>query len=603
MRKGSEIPQIVPIARLASCLTLLLVGPVLALVLPDVFAQPYGDSLYYSHETSDAGWLMLSHFSSNAVFSFRLDPLFAWIFGENRIGLFFAAETLIFGVGAFLFCLAVDESRRPFLCAFSASIASLCLVLLFGYDTLVFGSLVWLPWLLYMLHLILVQGAATPANFVFLAFFMLRLAKASNQLSLLLAMVSLLLVYFLAKDPKRKHLLIGFCIFAVLGLVEILRIPPAPLPLYPPFSRVVDPRVPLLEGADAYLGPIPHFDTTPIQIVDRAFLRSFLEPVCFTLLLLAVLTAVDVWKRRREGGRAFCWAAIIAAGICIAETHFVSPALSQIAPLYTLPRLFPGLVYLPVVFPAIAIAVFLLAVALVAARGYDLLAIILVLMVFPLQWANWRVSPYVERPGGAEAWEELQKEDVPGETREFRRKALLSPSYWLIREKGPHFFDRFPIVDRNINLVPLSRFEFELRSSHDQEGLERLVKRKQGVRWTSGGGRQNGDEWVHVQFKEPLAVTGVKLDVGGFPTDYPRGLEIYYSLDCPSRFDEYERAFSRKKWEGEVAYTAAGYPFLEPEANVLAVFDRPRMLRCLLIRQANTSEHFEWSITGLRIGQ
>ncbi len=599
----------VRIIRPSLIILLLLIPPVLAHFLPRIVHEPLADTLTLSMEPFSGTWFSVVHFSSNAVFSWRLDPFLKWALDARGAELFFSFCLLVFCSGAFLFSLELNGRRQPVLSAAGVSVAGAGFVLMFGYDTFVITSVVWLPWVMYLLHLILVSGRRSPPYFIFLLLAAFRLCRASNQFSLFFVLLAFAVIFFLAPQRHKVAAWTSFMILLLPAFWTAVSAPAVPLPLYPPFARVLENRVPMLAGGDALVGPVPAFRLTPVQILDRAFLRPFLEPVCFVLLLIAAVSALDVWRTGRhvpeERRTVFCISTLVLAASCVLDTGFVSASVSQISPLYALPRILPGLQYFPFIYLAIGLTIFFVGMLLVAGRAWDILLLLAGCLVIPAAWGGWDKECYVQRPSATMPWKELSKAELKPAERAARTKTLMSPSYGLVLENSPGFFERFPNVSREMNLVPLFRFAHTITASVDPEKIYDVIRGAQS-RWSSGNGSQRGGEWVHIRLDAPMLLKGMQLDLGGFETDYPRGLEIRYSEFCESgntQYESYKPVFKRRQWRGETAYTADGFPYMEPEAEVVALFEQPAYAQCLLIMQTGRSRQFEWSITGIRLGQ
>ena len=600
----------VRLLRPALMILLLLAAPLIAWFLPRIFREPFVDSIPFSRHAGGDGWFPVVHFSSNAVFNWRIDPFLAWALDAGGVSLFFALCIGIFGAGACLFAFELHDRRQPLLAAVSVAVSSTALVLMFGFDTFVAGSFAWFPWVLFFLYLILAGGRRSPHYFILLLFFVFRLCRASNQLSILLGITAFIAACFLADRRDRVPLWICFLLVVVPSVYTTVSIPAVDLPLYPSFARVVENRVPFLEGGDVLIGPQPPFQTVPVQILDRSFLRSFLEPFCFTLLLISVVSALDVWRRKRfglENRGVLCAAALCTSIFCVLDTSFVSPVVSQISPIYTLPRIIPGLIYFPIIYLGIALNMFFISILLVSGKAWDILVLLAVCLLIPLRWDGWDGEPYAQRPDATLPWREILNQNLSPDERGFRVRALMSPSYGLILANTPGFFSNFPRSLPDMNLVPLSSLDHRISASRDGESIRKISEKGSRGRWSSGGGSQLGGEWFHIYFPEPRQIRGIKVDLDGYPTDFPRGLEVRYAEKCSPNgadsFEHYAEIFRRPRWRGEIAYTDEGYPYMEPEANVFAAFSESISAQCLLVRQTGRSDMFEWSVTGIQIGQ
>ncbi|NMC61957.1 MAG: YfhO family protein, partial [SAR324 cluster bacterium] len=506
-------------------LAILAIAPLVAFFLDRIFKEPFADSLTFAREFFLGKWFTLVHFSSNAVFTWRIDPVLNWILDAYGYRYFFAVSVLIFTVGIYAVCDLLSNGWRPLLSALCASFCAVCLILMFGFDTLLISSTMWFPWVLFILLFVFTRKRVNLAFFVILLFLVLRLCKSANQVSLLLALSAFLAAYYVSDKSNLISIWTSFVLILVPSFCTVLRVPPPPLPVYPPYARVLEHRVPFLEGGDVLLGPVPSYQVTPVQIIDRAFIREALEPFCFVLMLLSFILILDSLRRSLKSESrqmALCGVLLLFVLSCLLDTSFVAPALSQISPLYTLQRIMPGLIYLPLIYPMMGISCVFLSMLMVYRRAGDILALLVLSLIIFVRWEGVSKEPYVQRRNGAMPWRELERSNLSEDERNFRKKALLSPSYSLISANAPDFFEKNPRVSRDLNFRALSQINHEITASSDTEKLQRLIKNKEGSRWSSGGGRQNATEWIHIRFAKKESIRGIKLEINGFSSDFPR---------------------------------------------------------------------------------
>ena len=571
----------------------------LAYFLPAVFKETLADSLSFARARE--GFFPLIHFASNSVSAWRLDPLCAWFLERAGVGAFFATLVTILAAGMACCYYEVTDRESSLFAAFAAALAASAMVLLFGYDTALFGALAWFPWLFYVVLLQTREGRTSPAYALITLFFVFRLAKSANQFALPLAFLLLLLAWQWARERHTKMPRLLPILVLLPLLYAAARVPFPELPRYPAHARVLEQRVPLLAGSDAFIGKVPAFQVTPVQILDHAFVRERMEPLAFTLLIIALVVIIDVWRRAHHGERfhgGLYGTACIAALVALADTSAADPAWTQLMPLYSLTRLFPGLGLFALVYVGLALTIFFIGAALVRSGAADLMVLLLLALLLPLRLEGWTARPFALKSQGAAPWLELQQASVSDAERHYRERVLNSPSYALVYEQGPHFFERQHRAVPAFEMVSLQKIPHTLEASTGVEALNEVIATSRG-RWSSGGGRQRGGEWIGVSLVAPQALCAIQIENESFPTDFPRGLEVAASPDCR----EAARVIAaRPKWRGELRFTDDGFPYRDAEGNVKLVLDAPVPAQCLRLTQTGASDFFEWSVTGIGLG-
>jgi hypothetical protein len=133
--------------------------------------------------------------------------------------------------------------------------------------------------------------------------------------------------------------------------------------------------------------------------------------------------------------------------------------------------------------------------------------------------------------------------------------------------------------------------------SHGEIG--NLTDEDPQTRLRVGSGGQKGGEFFCVELKDKhRAISALSLELGGFPTDFPRGLRIYEGPQCkdlpshPSEIQEYI------PWEGPILFTKEGYPYYGNQSQIeLKTRSHPQ---AVLLEQTEEI-FFDWSIAELRV--
>jgi hypothetical protein len=109
---------------------------------------------------------------------------------------------------------------------------------------------------------------------------------------------------------------------------------------------------------------------------------------------------------------------------------------------------------------------------------------------------------------------------------------------------------------------------------------------------------------LYVKLAEPrLNTVGLKLSIGAFKSDFPRGLRVSTFKSCPTINDfqftphsDKIELFKANPWQGTIEFTQAGLPYFAPQTRVIARFKSALDLQCLLIEQLGIDPHYDWSI-------
>ena len=118
-------------------------------------------------------------------------------------------------------------------------------------------------------------------------------------------------------------------------------------------------------------------------------------------------------------------------------------------------------------------------------------------------------------------------------------------------------------------------------ASHNPAEAYKGIDGKPETRWSTGW-RMNGGEWFQIELAPKKVITGIVLDCKGSDGDYPRGYEIYISMN----------SFGQ-------GYLLASGKGIESVVDI--TFDRPVSGRTLKIIQTGKSGGSYWTICELKL--
>ena len=109
---------------------------------------------------------------------------------------------------------------------------------------------------------------------------------------------------------------------------------------------------------------------------------------------------------------------------------------------------------------------------------------------------------------------------------------------------------------------------------------------------------------MRIAFERPIVVSGVRVETGRYYTDFPRGIAVQVAESCSSDDagrTSYATVFRRQRNEGEILYTADGFPYFSEQHNLSVVLPEPVQAQCLLLQQIGSDDHYEWSVSELEL--
>ncbi|MCB0317702.1 MAG: hypothetical protein KDD56_03030, partial [Bdellovibrionales bacterium] len=189
-------------------------------------------------------------------------------------------------------------------------------------------------------------------------------------------------------------------------------------------------------------------------------------------------------------------------------------------------------------------------------------------------------------------------------------KRLTSPSLYIYKNEGYELAlnpNKFKIKKK----IPLRKETASLSASanNSTNKLRRITDISEATRWSTGLGKQNGDEWLLINLVEPVSFSGIELKLGKFRADFPRALKIYAKEKCENNEistwknkDDYLLK-SDIPWQGAINFTNDGYPYYGSQSDIVIFFNNSVNASCILVEQVGKTPAFEWSITGINLLQ
>jgi hypothetical protein len=560
---------------------------------------------------SQDDWFDLLNLSHNAYHSWRLDHLsksLQSIFApatQSSDPTCVAINVILMVVGTFFLWIVLAPSASILSLVFSLLSMLLALLCIFGKDSVVFGSLSWLPWLAAAVFVTLRSNyPAVMAWIVLSLFFAVRVSLSANQLALLLVPATVLAAASLPQvqaglsSAMLKRRVIFLCVILSLPAIFALYFAPVPFtPDYPPDARV------LLDQPATGMVPPLFGNQFAFPVINRWFLRETFGSLGLSLLALSLLVALGK-SRSRIAGLLFCSALL---GLAVFADAALPENLSQIAPLAVLPRMIDGLYFFPLAPLALALGIFLI---FTACATCDLpLRGAVALVVFCLSpsyqtFTTWPHAVSTVSPSAAGALNQYQEMSATALLSASELKTigriLLSPSYKIVNKYGLGLLNQKD-QQAETSFKPLSAVALQaLTASAQPQTLALLHDGRDRTRWSPGIGQQSGQEWIQLEFKDPVVINALDFGPGVFSSDYPRGVRIKGGLSCVA---DLPVLFEDPFWEGSVHFTPQGFPYLLGPNEVIAYFTYPAVLKCLRIEQMGRESGYDWSVGEISLGE
>jgi hypothetical protein len=361
-------------------------------------------------------------------------------------------------------------------------------------------------------------------------------------------------------------------------ILTVVTTPMPELPDYPRSGRVVPD-----DGVEGLLRPLVGL-SYPFESIHRADVRALYDGVSMYVLALSLLSLLVIRRGRADSSRvlAACSSAL-ALGVFLDTT--LPEEWSNIAPIASISRLLPWGTHYCLTAISLGLAAWLLGMVWITQTR----KIIGIALAGAALFSIFQTSPALYHPF-------LSRYATTSDPE--LRKILCSPSSAVVR----HFAYQHPNLMEDLADI---KHKARQASSEVTSSLATITMSptsetpptEQYWRWSSRRGRQLGDEVLTVAFHQPTALRGVELDSGNYYTDFPRGVEI---LGGPCDQSQAAVLFSAPSWQGSLAFTPHGYPYLSSRSTVKALFNSEQQVSCLFVRQTGKAL-FDWSVSRVRV--
>ncbi len=116
--------------------------------------------------------------------------------------------------------------------------------------------------------------------------------------------------------------------------------------------------------------------------------------------------------------------------------------------------------------------------------------------------------------------------------------------------------------------------------------------------WWRAVGADSSTRWFEIEFSRPQNITRVVLFLGGLIYEYPRGLEIEYTLARNGQ-TIVDRRYT--PWQGPAKWTQNGYPYFGSNDEVFLDFPQEVVVTKLLFRQTVVDPSVPWSVSEVKL--
>jgi hypothetical protein len=130
----------------------------------------------------------------------------------------------------------------------------------------------------------------------------------------------------------------------------------------------------------------------------------------------------------------------------------------------------------------------------------------------------------------------------------------------------------------------------EMTSHAGADTLSRLFDADYQTAWITDT-PQKGDEFISVVLREARMISGVRLALGGYLSEFPRGIAIDVSLDGKQWAEA---------WTGDGALTAVEAALQDQKNVEMVIAFEPRRANYVRVRQTGQSADV-WALAELRI--
>jgi hypothetical protein len=310
------------------------------------------------------------------------------------------------------------------------------------------------------------------------------------------------------------------------------------------------------DGVQGLLRPLLGPDAN-IQIIDRGALREHYAPIAQIIFLLTLVSSA-LFK-----GRARLYSLLFA--VCGLIDCLVPEATAQIAPVQSIARLVPYLLYFPLA-PFVLFSALLFSVKGFSEKLGNFICIIIIC------FSSFLLSKHFS----------CNISDPAQKVCALKNKAVIfsSPSARIF-------------IDNSAERIARSRFyalnNFELIKPN-AEGLPRILDDHSNSRL------KLNNKTLDIHLLEPQTLSGIVLDPGGFSTDFPRSFVVKNS-------DNGSVIFYSENWQGPINFSAeTALPYYGAQQDVIVLFDSDILASGLAISiDSQKQQPYDWSVAEVRI--
>lgn len=491
-------------------------------------------------------------------------------------------------LGYFLLVPRLNKEKNftPLPSAITIIILQFSIITIFGINLSVLSFSAYFPFV-FLLFLELINPKNSLNSFISVILMALFI-YSSNQLGIILGLFFLTLSLLNNPANCNKHLGVFCFIFFLFPLMIVFNFPNPQFPNYPDNAHLV-PFYGVVDGLQANIGPQPKFFA-----IDRETTRSIY--VLATFLCIIPILSLEYLIRRRKiflqpnSYSKLTLVQVFLISFLILDSKIFSAYLSQFMPLSSLCRMIPSLIYLNISQYLLLVVLSIIFIKLLFINNkYSIYISCVLYLAFILTSFITNNFPLISDKNFHKL---LSIED---------KKLISSPSLYVLRKEGSEILES---TRQKPEYHSLANYQFDLFSSHNKEDLKDIFDGRESTRWASKLGKQEGNEWILIKFKNSETIRGIRINSGKFYADFPRGLEISYKEDCSEsffNFESFNKVFETKNNQGEIEISNDGFPYYKEQYNFSRSFNKPINGKCILIRQISQNNSFDWSVAEIEI--
>lgn len=388
-----------------------------------------------------------------------------------------------------------------------------------------------------------------------------------QKLSILAAICALLnsLIFFENREKSSKT--VFFYLFALSSSMLIWHIHPDLLNL-PVESRFV-PGYGTAYGVTPLVGVQPEF-----LFMNRIWIEQRVQIIGIFICLIGWALSISN-KLKLEAAWTFALGVI---SLCSSSLMPIN--VRMISPCYSLMRMWPDLILLPVpiLFGLFGVFVAIKMILKIQAKPLALGSLILPLLL-----------TYSIKDSFFGTIKEPKSENISYQS--------LSPSLYIIKEN-------LALPPKNItdkSWISIKPFIKDCFASDEPEKLKELLSNQPDARWSTKLGKQTGKEWIELILNSTQKISGISISTPNFFGDYPRGVDVFSGTIDKGRCKSKNLVYTDSVWQGAVIKEGNGLYTLSGESIVKLYFNQSIETQCINIFQTGISDSYEWGIEDIRI--